>query len=273
MRFTRRAPGRGAIAMMRWGGSKELTNPTAWLSVMPMMNWAKSGKSSRAMPRVLRTGCPIAAVRRGRILGIVHADGSEWSYAYDARGRLTQAVRRHADGAVAWRGEYAYDPADNLVLKAAAGPEGSETSRFEYTPGNVLKSELRGGTETLFDYDAWGRMTEKRRGNFAASYTWGYGDKLVRAVSTFPGEGWVEYEYRGDGRPYSQRTAQGRIRYGWDAACNLLSTEDDAGRCEKRFVQAYPGEVAAQPLAESQGGWRVGLLLPRPFGNASRTLR
>ena len=57
------------------------------------------------------------------------------------------------------------------------------------------------GTTTNFTYDAWGRMSGKTQGSYAATYGYRFGDKLKAVTSSFPGEAAsVGYNYDGLGK-------------------------------------------------------------------------
>lgn len=144
----------------------------------------------------------------GNITRTTHADGSYWDYGYDARDRLTAAVRKDDGGQTLASYAYTYDAGDNLLTKVEAGV----TTTFVYNNANELVSSTTGGVTTEYGFDGWGRMTSKAiDGSYSAAYAYRYGDKLCSVASDFPDEGNVAYEYGGDGKRH-ERTSGGRIR-------------------------------------------------------------
>ena len=81
------------------------------------------------------------------------------------------------------------------------------------------------GVTTNYTYDDWGNTISKYvSGGASADYTYGEGQRLVKAASTFPGEGTADYLYGGDGKRRRRNVTGGTDTwYTWDAGYNVLS--------------------------------------------------
>ena len=151
------------------------------------------------------------------ITRIDSADGSNWRYAYDDRGRLYWAVRySNGDTLSDWY-QYTYDDADNMTQywRYYVSTQTYDIWDYVYNAANQQTSmTLNSGTAETRTYDDWGRLTARAQGAYSAAYTYRYGDRLRQVTSSFPGETATSpvYEYGGDGK--LRRRGSEEIRYG-----------------------------------------------------------
>jgi len=95
--------------------------------------------------------------------------------------------------------------------------------------------ETVGGTDTMYEYDAYGRLTRKYQGDpgnptYVSGYEWRYSDKLAGYLSNFPGEsGAVTYDYGGDGKRRKRTEGGNTTTYYWDAGWNQINYKTQSG--------------------------------------------
>ncbi len=195
----------------------------------------------------------------GQITSITHEDGAYWAYEYDGRERLTKAERYDDTPSLLHRFTYTYDHGDNLLTKAVYDPSGpsTDTTAFAYNNANEQTSRVNGGTTITQAYDAWGRLTSKSDGTYAATYAYRYGSKLYSVTSDFPGEGNVTYETGGNGKRRSRVAGVDETWYNYTVGFDEVSTEDDAdgstGTLTMTNVVRSPSAPVSATLADLAG--------------------
>jgi RHS repeat-associated protein len=176
----------------------------------------------------------------GSITRKTYPDDEYWDYWYDGRDRLTKAERRDDSDTLLHRYTYTYDVGDNMITKEIYDGTDTDTYVYAHTVANELTKQSFDGTNTMFGYDAWGRMTSRSDGTYSASYYYNYGSKLTKVSSDFPDEGTVEYEYGGNGNRRERSGGGVTTRYNWTSGWSLLNEEDSAGN----LLRTYVGDLA-----------------------------
>jgi len=188
------------------------------------------------------------------ITRIDHADGGNWRYTYDDRGRLYWAVRySNGDTLSDWY-QYTYDDGDNMTQywRYYASTQTFDTWDFAYNAANQQTSmTLNSGTAETRTYDDWGRMTARAQGSYSAAYSYRYGDRLRQVTSSFPGETATSpvYEYGGDGKMRRRGTEEIRYGLGFNPVAERTNTF-----MTKYFVYE-PGKAVSERLAYFGGGF------------------
>ena len=139
------------------------------------------------------------------ITRIDQADGSNWRYTYDDRGRISYARRYSSGDTMSDFYQYTFDDADNMTQywRYNFSTQTTDTWDYVYNAANQQTSmTLNSGTAETRTYDDWGRLTARAQGAYSAAYTYRYGDRLRQVTSSFPGETATSpvYEYGGDGK-------------------------------------------------------------------------
>ena len=139
------------------------------------------------------------------ITRIDSADGSNWRYAYDDRGRLETALWYSNGDSLEDYYDYTYDDADNMTQYWRWNYTAQTTDIWDYVYNGANQQTsmtLNSGTAETRTYDDWGRLTARAQGAYSAAYTYRYGDRLRQVTSSFPGETATSpvYEYGGDGK-------------------------------------------------------------------------
>ena len=139
------------------------------------------------------------------ITRIDSADGSNWRYAYDDRGRLETALWYSNGDSLEDYYDYTYDDADNMTQYWRWNYTAQTTDIWDYVYNGANQQTsmtLNSGTAETRTYDDWGRLTAHAQGAYSAAYTYRYGDRLRQVTSSFPGETATSpvYEYGGDGK-------------------------------------------------------------------------
>ncbi|GMV90601.1 MAG: hypothetical protein AMXMBFR82_03790 [Candidatus Hydrogenedentota bacterium] len=116
----------------------------------------------------------------------------------------------------------------------------STATTFAVNNANELTSMTDYNGSTTFGFDAWGRMTSKARGSYAAAYGYKYGQMLCSVASNWPGEGGVTYDYGGNLQRRERIVDSTTVRYNWDGGFGLVSEEDDSGN----LTRTYTGRLA-----------------------------
>lgn len=100
----------------------------------------------------------------------------------------------------------------------------SNTTTMAYNAANEMTSLTDGNGAQSLAYDQWGRQTSRTRGSSSATYTYNYGDKLTKVVSSFADEGTVTYKYGGDGKRRERDVSGGAVTaYNFDRGNNVVS--------------------------------------------------
>ena len=148
------------------------------------------------------------------ITRIDHADGANWRYVYDDRGRLEKAYRYAYADTMEYYYEYIYDAADNMTKYWSWDTLVWHSTDYEYNAGNEQISMTRtGATPETRTYDAWGRLATRTQDSHTATYEYRYGDRLYQVLSDFPGESDSPvYDYGADGK--LRRRGAHEIQYG-----------------------------------------------------------
>jgi RHS repeat-associated protein len=191
------------------------------------------------------------------ITRIDHADGSNWRYYYDDRGRLETAIWWDGNNNMEDWYDYTYDDADNMTQywRANASTQTLDTWDFLYNAANQQTSmTLNSGTAETRTYDDWGRMTARAQGSYSAAYSYRYGDRLRQVTSSFPGETATSpvYEYGGDGKMRRRGTEE--IKYG-------LGFNPVAERANLFMAKSFvyePGKAVSERLAYFGIGFDTG---------------
>ncbi|MBI5093243.1 MAG: hypothetical protein HZB26_12485 [Candidatus Hydrogenedentes bacterium] len=111
----------------------------------------------------------------------------------------------------------------------------NSNSTLAYDNANELTSTTSDGNTTSYTYDAYGRMTAKTWGSYAATYAYRYGDKLTAVTSNFPGEGNVTYEYGGDSHR-RERNDGAVTKFRWDDGWSVVEEENSGGALTTTYV-------------------------------------
>ncbi|GMV95138.1 MAG: hypothetical protein AMXMBFR82_49160 [Candidatus Hydrogenedentota bacterium] len=112
----------------------------------------------------------------------------------------------------------------------------SNTTTFAVNNANELTSMTDYNGSTTFGFDAWGRMTGKARGSYAATYGYRYGQMLRSVTSDFPGEGNVTYEYGGDQKRRQRTVGTDNRWYNYSAGLTVVNEEDGLNNLERTYV-------------------------------------
>ncbi|MCI0479549.1 hypothetical protein L0Y59_03310, partial [Candidatus Uhrbacteria bacterium] len=141
-----------------------------------------------------------ALVKAGLIDAIEHLDGSFWTYDYDARYRLTSAVRSDVSDTIHAAYTYTYDNGDNLVTKVEPFADDFTDATIDGTDWSVL------GT--------WSAST------LAAKNTAGGACQLYRTVTDDDHE--FRYTYSIDSYTAATPTVAAHFRYNTTTNVRLL---------------------------------------------------
>ena len=178
----------------------------------------------------------------GNITSITHDDLSSWTYTYDGRNRLGDAVRKDDLGVTEYTEDYTYDAGDNMSTKAVTvAGQSAVTTTYTSNNANELTSMSDGSATTNFTYDDWGRQTAKTEGTYSAAYAYHYGSKMKSVTSDFPSEGNVTYEYGADGKRRERVSGAEYTWYNWDIGFTVVSEEDNVGALTKSYVNQGGG--------------------------------
>lgn len=102
----------------------------------------------------------------------------------------------------------------------------SNTTAFAVNNANELTSMTDPNGTTTFGFDAWGRMTNKSRGSYSATYGYKYGQMLCSVTSNWPGEGNVSYNYGGNMQRRERTVGSVMTKYRFSAWGDSLNQED-----------------------------------------------
>ncbi|GMV95134.1 MAG: hypothetical protein AMXMBFR82_49120 [Candidatus Hydrogenedentota bacterium] len=111
----------------------------------------------------------------------------------------------------------------------------SNTTTFAVNNANELTSMTDYNGSTTFGFDAWGRMTSKARGSYAATYGYRYGQMLRSLTSDFPGEGNVTYEYGANHRQRQSTIGAASEYYNWTAN-HVVNVENGSGGLQRTSI-------------------------------------
>ncbi|MGA9378582.1 MAG: RHS repeat-associated core domain-containing protein, partial [Phormidium sp.] len=102
-----------------------------------------------------------------QLTSIISTNGDSLNFSYNAQGRISQIVDRTGRTTT-----YSYDPTGELLL-SITDPAG--TTSYTYDVGNVLRSvTFPDGTQTLYEYDAQGRVIKQSLNGGAEAITFEY---------------------------------------------------------------------------------------------------
>ena len=158
-------------------------------------------------------------------------------------------------------GPYGLYSFDDITVTA----EDASSASLAYDDANQLVTMTENGAATTFSYDAWGRNTGKTRGSYAASYTYGFGDKIASATSTFPGEAALAgYNYDGLGKRRHQAalfpgpsSMEKWYRWsGWEETGEYAASGANIGALQTGYL---PGLAAFDGADPSTATWRFAL--------------
>jgi YD repeat-containing protein len=105
----------------------------------------------------------------------------------------------------------------------------STTTTYSYDNANELLTMAKGGTNTAFTYNDWGRTITKAMPGHTATYLYRFGDKLKQVSSDFPDEqSLTQYTYDGFGKLRDKVVNSTDLTwYRWDTGWNLIEEYDD----------------------------------------------
>ncbi|MDP2324732.1 MAG: RHS repeat-associated core domain-containing protein, partial [Gammaproteobacteria bacterium] len=103
---------------------------------------------------------------------------------------------------------------------------------YTYNSANQMTSLTSFGMTWNNSYDAWGRLisstTNAPGGTFTRTYTYRFGDKLLKVTSNFPGEtALVEYNYDGLGKRRLRVVGGDILYWRWDAGYSVVTQHQD----------------------------------------------
>lgn len=178
--------------------------------------------------------------------GVVRQDGSEWQYEYDDRGNLTKTIDP-AGGEVIM----IYDADDNL---ASLTDERGNTTQYQYDDnGNVTSIAQADDSSLTFTYNDRGQvLTATDAGGDVTNYNY---DKTGNLISVTDPEGnTVTYAYDIIGRRISSTDAEGNTtRYAYDAMNRVTSVTDAlSGEVETQHETAGLGSLTDQDRNTTQ---------------------
>lgn len=174
---------------------------------------------------------------------IVDPAGFEWEYAFDARSRLISVKNPRGSS---W--SFDYDEPGNII--AVTFPDGSRNSKIYDERGNLVAKRDPSGNLTEYETDAFGRLTAKR----------GPLGNQVRYIRDLLG------------RPAAVELPEGTIRYGFDAAGNIVSRSQGGrswryqfGSCSRLLKEFLPDGT----VLRYRWGSEPGELLEKTDGTGS----
>ncbi len=185
---------------------------------------------------------------RNRV-GMTDSDGGRFTYAYDSVNRMTHMVNPQGE-----RTTYAYDPAGRRTVKKLAN--GTRTSFSYDAAGNLtrlanLKSD--GTTISSFDYD-YDRVGNRKAVVEAdgSRVTWSYDAtyQLTGEHRTGSNAYRDTYTYDASGNRTLKNHDGARTTSAYDAANQLIYSEDASGRTTYTFDADGNQEVVEQPSGD-----------------------
>ncbi|SDU81186.1 RHS repeat-associated core domain-containing protein [Microlunatus sagamiharensis] len=174
----------------------------------------------------------------GRRTSMVTPDGTTTSYGYDRAGHLTSI-----DSSVLGRAAFDHDAAGRLISALAGGMIQSWEHRDGFVVGHTI-TDSEGSTRTTIDRDDDGRITRVVKGDgsvtTATDYAYDGAHQLVEArIRTTSGTSTISstnrWRYDAAGRMVAESTDQAALLHVYDAAGQLLTSNDAGGR-EVRYT-------------------------------------
>ncbi|SFP32563.1 RHS repeat-associated core domain-containing protein [Amycolatopsis arida] len=154
----------------------------------------------------------------GRLVRETDSSGRELRYTYDAAGQLVERV--NGAGQVT---RFHYDELGNLVRRESA----DTTAEFRYDPIGRMVRAVNGAADVEFHRDPVGRvLVETINGRAVRSTYDAVGRRVRRVTPTGSVSGW---DYDGNGRHVTLRTAGRTMMFGFDAAGREVERLLDTG--------------------------------------------
>jgi RHS repeat-associated protein len=167
-------------------------------------------------------------------------------FAYDADGRIARAQRERGPSE-----EFTYDPAGNIAsareLPSDVAPRPARVTVGMKTRFFGKDGRLERVGDTRYEWDADGRLKEKREGARRWRYAWTPEGRL-ESVRDPEGRRW-RYEYDAFGRRVQKAGPSGATRFVWDGAAIADEVRDGRGTAAWFFE---PGSF--RPLLKQEGG-------------------
>jgi len=189
--------------------------------------------------------------------GIEDPEGNETTFTYDSKGNML-TVSREKDSTT-YTTTYTYDSTFNKVA-SITDAKSRLTTEFDYdnTTGNLIEivNKIPGGTDytTEFDYDAYGRLTEKTDPKgFVTEYTY-YSNGLLYQEKKRKEAGvyfTTTYVYDTHGNPYTITDAEGKTTEYTYNALNLLLEEENANSDTTTY--AYDSRRNLTSITDGEG--------------------
>ncbi|GMV95135.1 MAG: hypothetical protein AMXMBFR82_49130 [Candidatus Hydrogenedentota bacterium] len=202
----------------------------------------------------------------------VVCDGQDVQVFRTAPGALEEKILSTSSCTVASTNNVSFTPSANADYSIdnirVLSNDLSNTTTFAVNNANELTSMTDYNGSTTFGFDAWGRMTSKARGSYAATYGYRYGDMLCSVASDFPGEGDVTYEYGEDGKRRERHVNGQETYYRWGSGRQRISDEDGSGTLQNTYIGAALAHVSGENAATGEVQYYL-----RDFQRSIRSIR